>query len=198
MSHPEEFDTSTTLLRSLRQDPPDQAAWIKFVDRYGRLLYGWCRKWGLQQSDAEDVTQTVLLDLARQMRDFVYDPRLRFRGWLHTVTYRSWCRFVARRKRTDSGGHDLEQVCSPEAHTDFLARLQVESDREMLELAKEMVRRRVQPHTWEAFRLTAEEELSGEEVAQKLGMKVGTVFVARSKVQKMIREEIRRFETDAE
>jgi RNA polymerase sigma-70 factor (ECF subfamily) len=35
---------------------------------------------------------------------------------------------------------------------------------------------------------------SGAEAAQALGMKVATVFVARSKVQKMLQEEIRKLE----
>jgi RNA polymerase sigma-70 factor (ECF subfamily) len=88
-------------------------------------------------------------------------------------------------------------LCSPEAHSDFLARLHVEAERELLEMAKEAVRGKVQPRTWEAFRLTAEQELSGAEVARRLDMKVGTVFVARSKVQKMIRDEFLRLEREA-
>jgi RNA polymerase sigma-70 factor (ECF subfamily) len=203
MDETDTFDTSTTLLRLLRDVPPDQAAWDRFVERYGRLLYVWCRRWGLQQADAEDVTQNVLLDLARQMKDFDYDPRQRFRGWLHTVAYRSWCRFVAARNRREASAareetqEGLDRLCSPEAHSDFLARLHVEAERELLEMAKEAVRGKVQPRTWEAFRLTAEQELSGAEVARRLDMKVGTVFVARSKVQKMIRDEFLRLEREA-
>lgn len=194
------YDTSTTLLLRLRQDPPNEAAWSTFVERYGRLLYGWCRQWGLQRADAEDVTQNVLLDLARQMRDFQYDPDLRFRGWLHTIAYRSCFRYLSARTRLAAGDveAELDRLCSPEAHSDFLSRLQVESDRELLELAKGLVRARVHPRTWEAFRLTAEEELPGTEVARRLDMRVGTVFVARSKIQKMLRDECRRLENESE
>ncbi len=60
--------TSATLLAMLRQVPADQAAWARFADRYGRKIYGWCRRWNLQESDAEDVTQNVLLKLAEKMR----------------------------------------------------------------------------------------------------------------------------------
>jgi DNA-directed RNA polymerase specialized sigma24 family protein len=56
------------------------------------------------------------------------------------------------------------------------------------------VRLRVQPHTWQAFQLLALEGRSGAEVAAQLNMKVATVFVARSKVQKMIQEEVRQLE----
>jgi RNA polymerase sigma-70 factor (ECF subfamily) len=54
------------------------------------------------------------------------------------------------------------------------------------------VRLRVEPHTWEAFHLTAVDGLSGADVGIRLGMKVATVFKAKSKVQKMLQEEVQR------
>lgn len=193
MSASGNLDTSTTLLRKLRQHPPNEHAWNTFVEKYGRLIFGWARHWGLSPEDSEDLTQSVLMDLARQMSEFRYDPRLRFRGWLHTLTFRKWRRFLSDRKRNRAGSDDiaLENASTPEAHKDFLARLQVDSERELLALAKEKVRARVQPKTWEAFRLTALENLSGADAAVRLGMKVGSVFVARSKVQRMIQDEYR-------
>ena len=56
------------------------------------------------------------------------------------------------------------------------------------------VRLRVQPRTWQAFHLLAVEGRSGAEAAERLGMKVATAFVARSKVQKMIQDEVRKLE----
>ena len=78
-----------------------------------------------------------------------------------------------------------------EARDDLLKRFEEEFDRELLEQAMARVRLRVQPHTWEAFRLLALEGLSGAEAAARLGMKVGAVFVAKSKVRKMLEDEIR-------
>lgn len=185
--------TNTTLLRRLRHAPTDQAAWREFVDRYGRMIYRWCRRWGLQEADAEDVTQNVLLELARQMRTFEYERGGSFRGWLHTVAQRAWARFLESRQRTPQQQAYLDE---PTAGADFLRQLERESDRELLEMAMRLVKLRVQPHTWEAFRLLALEGLSAAEAAPQLGMNVGTVFVARSKVQKMLREEIRRLDQE--
>ena len=67
-------------------------------------------------------------------------------------------------------------------------------DHELLDEAIVRVRLRVEPHTWEAFRLTALDGMAGTAVADQLGMKVATVFKAKSKVQRMLREEIRRLE----
>src|SRR5579871_5154091 len=166
--------TSTTLLRRLRQDPTDPGAWNEFVERYGRMIYRWCRRYRLQEADAEDVTQNVLLILAAQMKKFAYDPTKSFRGWLKTITYRSWCQFARTRSKPGGGlggDQNLDQLCSAEAGADFLQLLQQEGDRELLEKAMELVRLRVQPHTWEAFRLLALEGLSGAEAAEKLQMK---------------------------
>ena len=46
------------------------------------------------------------------------------------------------------------------------------------------------------FELLAIQGCSGAEVAERLKMKVATVFVARSKVQRMLREELARLEKD--
>ncbi|MCI0351682.1 MAG: hypothetical protein L0Z53_19855, partial [Acidobacteriales bacterium] len=55
---------------------------------------------------------------------------------------------------------------------------------------------RVAPHTWEAFRLVAIEGLPVEDVAANVRMQVAMVYVAKSKVQKMLREEIQKLEAD--
>jgi RNA polymerase sigma-70 factor (ECF subfamily) len=57
-----------------------------------------------------------------------------------------------------------------------------------------LVQARVAPHTWEAFRLTTQEGLSGADAAARLQLTVARVYVAKSDVQRMLREEICRLE----
>jgi RNA polymerase sigma factor (sigma-70 family) len=189
--------TSASLLGRLRQGPTDQIAWAEFVRRYGAQIYRWCRKWNLQEADAQDVTQTVLVKLADKMRSFSYDPSRSFRAYLKTLTHYAWCDFLETRKRPGAGSGDSsvrEALESVEAKEDLIAHLHAEFDQELLDEAMERVRERVEAHTWEAFRLTALERQSGAAVADQLGMKVATVFKAKSKVQKMLQEEMRRLE----
>jgi RNA polymerase sigma-70 factor (ECF subfamily) len=191
--------TSPTLLMRLRHDPLDQDAWEQFVGRYGRTIYRWCRTWGLQEADAEDVTQNVLTELARQMRTFAYRPEGSFRAWLKTVSHRAWCDFLDSRQRALRGTGDsavLEMLRSVESRQDLLQHLDNEYDRELLEQAFLRVRERVQPRTWAAFRMTAIEDMSAADVAAQLGMKPGAIYVARSKVQKMIQEEMAELDRD--
>jgi RNA polymerase sigma-70 factor (ECF subfamily) len=72
----------------------------------------------------------------------------------------------------------------------LVERLEQQFDREMLERAMVLVRERVEPLTWRVFELLAVEQLSGEEVARRTGMKVASAFASRSKVQRLIRGEI--------
>jgi len=60
----------------------------------------------LQEADAEDVTQTVLLEVARQMNTFVYDPAGSFRTWLKTIAPRAGIKLIeARRLPVGASGH---------------------------------------------------------------------------------------------
>jgi RNA polymerase sigma factor (sigma-70 family) len=189
--------TSPTLLGRLGRVPADEAAWGEFAERYGRKIYGWCRHWQLQEADAEDVTQQVLLKLARKMRSFTYDPSRSFRAWLKTVTHHAWQDFLDSRNRAGAGSGDtriLNQLQTVPARNDLVVELDEEFTRDLLDEAMERVRLRVQPHTWQAFQAMTIEGLTGAEAAARLGMKVATVFVAKSKVQKMIQAEVCKLE----
>jgi RNA polymerase sigma factor (sigma-70 family) len=191
--------TRATLLARLRRDPTSEAAWDEFVEQYGRHIYRWCRKWRLQDADAEDVTQEILLKLARKLRDFAYDPKSSFRGWLKTVAHHAWRDFVDSRGRARAIGdeHVWGLLQSVEAREDLVAKLEEAFDYELLEAAKVQVQLRVAPHTWEAFRLVAIERLPVAQVAARVEMQVAMVYVAKSKVQKMLQHEIRKLESIA-
>ena len=192
-------DTRITLLGRLRASPDDPAVWSEFVDWYGRNIRAWCKAWGLQESDAQDVTQDVFLNLSQKMHGFCYDPKGSFRAWLKTLTRRAWQAYAARQRKAGRGtGGDsaMERLAGVEAREDLARRLEEAFDQEMLKEASNIVRLRVEPRTWEAFELLAMKGLSGAEVAARLEMKVATVFVARSKVQRMLREELARLEQE--
>lgn len=191
--------TSESLLGRLYRHPDDPVAWDRFVERYRPLIFGWCRHWSLQEADAEDVTQDVLLRLAKKLRSFTYDPGKSFRGWLRTLTRNAWNDFLAERYRPDeASGSDLmhQALLSVAAREDLFARLEAEFDQEVLDEAMARVRERVIPHTWQAFCLLAIEGMSGEEVAAALKLPITAVFKAKSRVLQLIREEVAQLEKD--
>lgn len=184
--------TSSSLLVRLQQDPADQTAWAEFVRRYGTRIQGWCYRWGLQEADAQEVAQEVLLKLTRAMQVFRYDPSQRFRGWLKTIAHHAWQDLARRQKLIPPGGDTGadDPMQSLAARDDLAVWVEKEYEQELLERALDRVRPRVQAHTWDAFRLTALDGLPGTEVAARLGMAVTSVYKAKSNVQKLLEAEV--------
>jgi RNA polymerase sigma factor (sigma-70 family) len=186
-------DTSLTLLQRLQKNPDDPQAWTLFVERYQPRIRHWCLTWGLQDSDADDVAQDVLVKLFAALRRFQYDPSRSFRAWLKTVTQHAWSDFVAAQRRhpAETSGRIDAIADSAEAQSDLKRQLEDAFDRELLVVAMRRIKGRTKPSNWEAFHLTAIEGLSGAEAALKLGMPVGHVFVAKHRVQKLLQDEVR-------
>lgn len=197
MTH-DDLRTSSTLLLRLR-DLDDQEAWSEFLERYTPRIYQWCRRYNLQESDASDVTQEVLGKLLRAMRSFEYDPkRGSFRGWLKTVTNNAIRDFVGTLKNPVRGSGDtlmhrnLAAIQDPDALAALAEAIEAEAEQELLMEAESRVKIRVQPHTWMAYELTARDQIKAAEAADRIGMQVSEVYVARSRVIKMLRQEVER------
>src|SRR5262249_56745608 len=108
--------------------------------------------------------------------------------WLRTLTYHAWVDFLSDQGQRSSGDSGVWQaLASVESREDLLKRIDDEFDLELLEQAMARVRERVEPGTWEAFRLTAIEGVPAAEVARRLGKQGATGDVARGHVQKMVR-----------
>jgi RNA polymerase sigma-70 factor (ECF subfamily) len=180
----------------LQQSPSDQAAWAEFVERYGRRIQGWCCHWGLQDADSQDVAQTVLLKLLLAVQTFRYDPQQKFRAWLKTVTHHAWQDLIRGRRQIAAGGQRPidDPLQSLAARHDLTAWIEGAFEQELLDAALVRIRPRVQPQTWEAFRLTTYEGLSGAETAARLGIAITSVYKAKSNIQKLLEAEVRYLE----
>ncbi|QDU60965.1 RNA polymerase sigma factor RpoE [Planctomycetes bacterium Pan216] len=196
--------TRATLLLRLR-DLSDSEAWNQFLERYAPKIFHWCRRHRLQEADASDVTQEVLGKLVAAMRSFEYDPsKGSFRGWLKTVTNNAIRDLSKGWSRPGRGSGDtqvlqsLHALHAPEAIADLAAMIEAEAEREMLDEAHARIRLRVKPHTWQAYQLNAIDRQPAAEVAKTLGIAVSEVYVAKSRVIKMLRGEVAKLNgTDA-
>lgn len=191
--------TSATLLARVKAN--EASAWREFIQRYVPVIYQWCRAWHLQEADAQDVTQEVLLKLSRRMRAFRYDPAKSFRAYLKTLARYAWCDLLTEGQKPGAGGGSstyLRQIETEAARIDLARRLEEDYEQKLLQEAMETVQMRVEPHTWEAFRLTALDGLSGAETASRLGMSVAGVFKARSRVQQLLRAAVAEADRDEE
>ena len=156
-------DTSLTLLERLQNNPDDPQAWSLFVERYQPRIRQWCLTWGLQDSDADDVAQDVLVRLFGASGSFSTIRLASFRAWLKTVTQHAWSDFVAaRRKHPCQASAKIDTIAdSFEAQSDLERQIEDAFERELLEVAMHRIKERTKPANWEAFHLTAIEGLSG-------------------------------------
>ncbi|HEY1186387.1 MAG TPA: sigma-70 family RNA polymerase sigma factor [Gemmata sp.] len=189
--------TRVTLLQQLHRDPGDQLSWGEFFRLYSPAIRGWLLHWGLQEADAQDVTQNVLMRLTQKLPQFKYDPAKSFRGWLKTLTHHAWHDFVTETGRRTRGSGDtsvLDQLQSVAAREDLTARVEATFDKEVLEMALLRARERVAENTWLAFKLSALDGAPPQAIADQLGIRVSQVYLAKHRVQKLIQEEIREIE----
>jgi RNA polymerase sigma-70 factor (ECF subfamily) len=173
------------------RDVDDMEAWSEFVRLYTPLVFGHCQRHGLQDADAADVAQEVMRVAARAMPKFQYNAQLgKFRGWLLQTTRHQLHKFIARQQRAPQAASEttLERALDGEPTTDEQARWEEEYRQSLFDWAAEKVRGEFQPATWDAFWQTAVNGFSVKEVAGQLGISLGAVYIARSRVIARMRE----------
>jgi RNA polymerase sigma factor (sigma-70 family) len=197
----ETFDTRRSLLIRLRDGADGEgqeqaAAWEEFVRIYSPQVLRWCRRYGLQDTDAGDLCQDVLVRFWKQSAKFEYDPSKRFRGYMRQILTSALSGWSAARKpdapSAGTGGDAL--LDSVPAREDLIQRIESAYDTELLAVAIADVKTRVKPHTWRAFEIVAMERKPGSEAAKELGITADSVYAARRNVQKMLQETVARLE----
>lgn len=172
------------------ENPGDQEAWCEFVDLYGPLIHRWCRSRGLQEADAADVTQAVLLAVAAAMRRFRYDrTKGRFRSWLATFTRRQTFAHLAaaKRRRLNLRSSDgLDNLAASAEDSEPIWDEELANRR--FRRAAGQARGEFRDRTWCAFWRSAIEGTRPADLARELGMSVGAVYIARCRVLARIKE----------
>ena len=189
--------TRLTLLLRLR-DRADQLGWEEFHARYGELLYRYARGRGVSHADAEDVVQEVEMYLFKAMEGFVYDVRKgRFRGYLRAAVVHSIGRRAAKyakeRAGLDPNVMDLAEAVKQATSDDQWER---EWRLHRLRWALRTVASEFEKNTLDAFQLHALAGLSVDETAEKLGLSKASVYQAKSRILKRLKERLDALDPD--
>jgi RNA polymerase sigma-70 factor (ECF subfamily) len=190
-------ETRASLMVRLK-DQGDHEAWSEFTEIYSPVIYRLaCRK-GLQPTDADDLVQHVLAAVAHAVVRWETDPaRAHFRTWLSRVATNAAINALTRRKPDRGSGESnfLELLEKQPAVDDAESQLfRIEHRREVFRWAARQIRPEFQPATWDAFWRTAVEGLKVDRAAADLGLSPGSVYAARSRVMRRLKEKVQEWE----
>ncbi len=201
MSDPE---TQSSLMLRLR-DPQDQQAWSVFVSIYEPLILRVMRKRGLQDADARDLTQQVIVNVMGAVERWQPDGHAAsFRRWLFTIARKLSLQFIQRvtpehgPARHGAGGSDMLELLNglPEPEHRTVKAFDEDYRDSVFHWAAEQVRSEFREPVWRAFWRTCVLNESIADVAEELGMTVGYVYVSRSRIITRLRQTIEDFEAE--
>lgn len=192
-------DTRSTLIAQVRSRE-NREAWTQFVTLYRPAIYRMARKRGMQEADAQDLVQAVLMRVLGAIdRWEKTESNIRFRHWLSRVSKNAILTALASSSKVpEVGGTDIQERLNLEPNFDS----EIEQDyvlelmREKYHRAAAIVRTDVDAETWRAFELSVVEGSSCSDVARLLGKPIGTVYAARSRVMRRLRDQVERLEGD--
>ena len=195
--------TRQSLLRRLG-NKDDATGWQEFFETYWGLIYRMARRAGLNDADAQDVVQETVIAVARKMDGFVYDPnRGSFKAWLRQLTrWRIQNQLLRNRQEAgrrhhrhpadaDSRTATVERIADPAAE-EFELDWETVWAENLLQVALERTKQRVTPGSYRIYDCRVHEELSAGQVARLLGGNVAKVYLARHRVEKVVRQELGR------
>jgi len=183
------------------QNLQDQAAWEEFVTIYEPLVFRLARKKGLQDADARDLCQEVFQAVAGAIERWDPDQaKGRFRGWLFRIARNLLVNFLAAQGRHPRGTgrtsvHELleaQPARSVRAEAEFAA----EFKRRAFRWAAQQVKNEFTDSTWQAFWKTGVENRGVSDVASELGLSVGAVYIARSRVLSRLKNRVEQLTED--
>jgi RNA polymerase sigma-70 factor (ECF subfamily) len=172
----------------------DDEAWREFLALYRPVVYRIARRRGLQHADAEDLTQRVFTAVGRAIGDF--DPDLsrgRFRSWLARIAQNATINMLTRRPfDAATGGTSVFEILDKQIGRGQCPQdiMQLELRRGLFRWAAERIRGDFLETTWRAFWLTMVEGQDIGKTAATLGISVGSVYVARSRIIRRLKNEI--------
>jgi RNA polymerase sigma-70 factor (ECF subfamily) len=183
--------TRLTFLMRLR-DRADTLTWAEFHERYGQLLYRYARSRGASHSDAEDVVQEVEMYLFKAMQGFEYDARKgRFRAYLRSAVMHAIGRRAHKNARQPAAldPHTFDYV-GAERDASGDERWEREWQLHRLRWAMRCIAGEFESKTLKAFEMHVLADRTVAETAEALGISRDSVYQAKSRVLKRLRQQL--------
>ena len=169
----------------------DTRTWAYFHQRYGELLFSYARRSGASRETAEDAVQEAEMNVFKAINGFERYPRKgSFRAYLRAAVLHALERRNGKKsnQETTLDPRTFEEFAKTDPSSD--AAWQREEYLHCVRLALRTIAKEFSPATMEAFRLHALADRSVAEIAAQLGISKDSVYQAKSRVLKRLREEV--------
>ena len=141
-----EFPDTQSLLLANIQSLENREAWEEFVEVYRPIIYRMARRRGMQDSDAQDLSQDVLLRVSGSIDRWEPRPGVRFRHWLRTVAANAIVTALTKSNRAAMNGSSADQMLAAVPESETESELENEYLRERYLRAAANVKVDVSPH----------------------------------------------------
>ena len=179
----DEWKTRKSLLLRAK-DPTDEQAWEDFVKHYELFIYHLLHRMNIPADDFDNVVQEILIKLWKNLKSYDKE-KSKFRTWLAWVVRHAVYDYLRREKRQSTimenqldVAHQLHQTSSSEIDSiiekEWIAHI---SNLAMQRMEKVFTGKAVEVFTM---------SLSGaspEEIAEKLDLKIATIYTLRNRVK---------------
>ncbi len=185
------LETRKSLIVRLKNEQ-NEFAWRDFVCSYEGFLSQLARRQGVPERHIPDVTQQILLSIAKSIDGWKDDGNAAsFRRWLSTVSRNAVIRFMSRERKQAGGvgGSDLVAVLQNVVDKPDEQHVR-KYEHELIVWAAEQVRHEFLESSWRAFWATVIDERSVDEVAAELGVTAGSIYMSRSRIMAKIRRKV--------
>jgi len=193
-------ETRHSLIVRLK-DQRNELAWTGFVCAYEPFLVRLVRRQGTPERHVPDITQQLLIAIARSVNGWSSDGRdASFRRWLGRVARNVVIKFMMREKKqiTGQGGTDFLKLVELTSDDTPDEERSLQYEHELILWAAELVRGEFRDTSWRAFWTTQVDGRAVVDVARELGVTSGSIYMSRSRILARIRTKIQEVLDDSE
>lgn len=196
--------TSATLLERVR-NWGDETSWARFFDIYSRIIRSMATKYGLADTQADDVVQATMIRVAERIREFQYNRV--------TGSFRAWIRCQARatiqlhRQRNEVEARifhtprpEEPDVIERSPHGRIDTDLVAEKDwnEAVTGIALSRLRAEVAPLHYQIFDLAVNKQWPVRRISRTFSISMARVYLAKGRVTRLLKQHIRQVQAELE
>lgn len=166
----------------------DREAFGRLVERYEKRVFRVARRLCGNDDDAWDITQESFIRAMQAMKSF--DPEYRFFTWMYRIVTNTAINLHRKARRLNEV--EYQDAYGYEGQTVTLDTAPLQADADELALAVGRAVEALSAPLKAVFVLRVDQEMSYGEIAETLGIAVGTVMSRLNRARNQVREQISR------